>query len=237
MQQEQLGPQSHSSPSSSTQLPQEGPSWLIGELALRQESKPSASARASPALLQLDHAWLLPPSPLGAITQRAPGHPQPGPSWSRPRLCASSCATTIPTCAPLIPFSQKATPPEKLLLQIVPRSAFPTTPALSRTPVSRWTVCPGGHLVRKFTPHLVRFSDRLEKVGREPEYLSSSSLYLSLIFSLYSRNLSRVMSASGTILTLSEPVAHSSTSTRTTCSRPSFDTISATASATSLHNL
>ena len=150
MQREQLGPQSHSSPSSSTQLPQEGPIRIVGKLALRQDSKPCASALASPALLQLDHAWLLPPSPVGAITQRVPGHRQPGPSWSRPRLCASSCATTIPTCAPLIPFSQKATPPEKLLLQMVPLSAFPTTPALSRTPVNRWTVYPGGHLVINF---------------------------------------------------------------------------------------
>ena len=53
-QQVQVGPQSHSSPSSTTQLPQVGPILLVGGLALKQESNPSATAFASPALLQLD---------------------------------------------------------------------------------------------------------------------------------------------------------------------------------------
>ena len=55
-QQEQVGPQSHSSPSSTTQLPQVGPILLVGGLALKQVSNPSAIAFASPALLQLDQA-------------------------------------------------------------------------------------------------------------------------------------------------------------------------------------
>ena len=166
-----MGPQSHSSPSSTTQLPQEGAILLVGELALRQVSKPSACARANPALLHCDHLWLRPPSPLGAIIQREPGHPQPGPSWSRPRLWPSSWATTIPTCAALIPLSQKATPPEKLLLQMVPRKAFPTTPALSRTPVSRWTVYPGGHLKKNFnlkSPFFTCLSSLLCTQGTAP---------------------------------------------------------------------
>ena len=82
----------------------------------------------------------------------------------------SSWATTIPTCAALIPLSQKATPPEKLLLQMVPRKAFPTTPALSRTPVSRWTVYPGGHLKKNFnlkSPFFVPVS-HLFSVLKEP---------------------------------------------------------------------
>ena len=53
-QQAQVGPQSHSSPSSTTQFPQEGPILLVGGLALKQLSNRSATAFASPALLQLD---------------------------------------------------------------------------------------------------------------------------------------------------------------------------------------
>ena len=53
-QQVQVGPQSHSSPSSTTQLPQVGPILLVGGLVLKQLSNPSATAFASPALLQLD---------------------------------------------------------------------------------------------------------------------------------------------------------------------------------------
>ena len=52
-QQVQVG-QSHSSPSSTTQFPQVGPILLLGGLALKQVSNPSATAFASPALLQLD---------------------------------------------------------------------------------------------------------------------------------------------------------------------------------------
>ena len=47
------GPQSHSSPSSITQLPQEGRRGAGGEVA-RQRSSPRARALASPALLHAD---------------------------------------------------------------------------------------------------------------------------------------------------------------------------------------
>ena len=52
-QQGHRGPQSHSSPSSITQLPQEGRRGAGGEVA-RQRSSPRARALASPALLQAD---------------------------------------------------------------------------------------------------------------------------------------------------------------------------------------